>query len=194
MTADTVNNSSSNSNSLLDEFHSSNLNPPLLQSLLVKLLSHPTIFNGFNDILNLPSVQSTLAKMDDEKRSALITTVQLFAYGTISDYFDVKNKDETGVWILNDAQIEKLRMLSVVSIARGQIDGSVVSSSSSSSGGNDVEMMSADTSSPSKAQKKSKRRNKKDGNDMLSISYAKLGKRNIISIVRLFWGPMIIVD
>lgn len=45
-----------------------------------------------------------------------MSTVKLFAFGTIRDYAELKDKD--AVWTLTDAQLEKLRMLSVVSIAR----------------------------------------------------------------------------
>ena len=151
------------SNNLLDEFHSSTLNPPLLQSLLVKLLSHPKILNGFLDVLKIPSVQACLSKMDEGKRTALIKTIELFAYGTIHEYYELKATDS--VWTLNDAQLEKLSMLSVASIARKQIDG--INNSTST----DVDMMTDSSTAPIK---KNKRKSKGGTNDMLSISYAKL--------------------
>ena len=150
-------------NNLLDEFHSSTLNPPLLQSLLVKLLSHPKILNGFLDVLKIPSVQACLSKMDEGKRTALIKTIELFAYGTIHEYYELKATDS--VWTLNDAQLEKLSMLSVASIARKQIDG--INNSTST----DVDMMTDSSTAPIK---KNKRKSKGGTNDMLSISYAKL--------------------
>ena len=153
------------SNNLLDEFHSSTLNPPLLQSLLVKLLSHPKILNGFLDVM--PTVQACLSKMEDGKRAALIKTIELFAYGTIHEYYELKATDS--VWTLNDAQLEKLSMLSVASIARKQIDGINNSSPSTT----DVDMMT-DTTNIAAPTKKNKRKNKGGTNDMLSISYAKL--------------------
>lgn len=153
------------SNNLLDEFHSSTLNPPLLQSLLVKLLSHPKILNGFLDVLKIPTVQVCLSKMEEGKRTALIKTIELFAYGTIHEYYELKATDS--VWTLNDAQLEKLSMLSVASIARKQIDG--INNPSST----DVDMMT-DTNTTAAVPTKKKRKNKGGTNDILSISYAKL--------------------
>ena len=130
--------SSSSSTTLLDEFHSSKspLSPALLHSLLQRLLTHPRIHNGFVDILQLPSVHSTLENMDPAKRDSLVTTVKLFAFGTIQEYQELKEKNQ--VWTLSDAQLDKLRMLSVVNVARrGQIK-------SSSREKTDVEMMPSD--------------------------------------------------
>lgn len=109
---------------LVDEFRSSKspLSPALLHSLLQRFLTHPRIHNGFIDILQLPSVQSALENMDEAKRDSLVATVKLFAFGTIQEYHDLKEKDGDAVWTLTDAQLDKLRMLSVVSVARrGQI-------------------------------------------------------------------------
>ncbi|KAL7536984.1 hypothetical protein ACHAXR_007519 [Thalassiosira sp. AJA248-18] len=179
MTANNIN--------LLDEFRSPSLSPSLLQSLLHRLLSHPKIFNGYVDILKLPSVQETLGKMTDEQRAMLVRTVELFAYGTVKDYYALKEKKGSEeVWALNDAQLEKLRMLSVASIAREQIDrfhycggGGTAVSSSSSSG--DVEMTddattTAKPKSSSKSSKKGKKnKNKKKNKEgMLSIPYSHL--------------------
>lgn len=94
-----------------------------MHSLLQRLLSHPRILNGFIDILQLPSVQSALENMDEAKRNSLVATVKLFAFGTIREYYELKEKDL--VLTLTDAQLDKLRMLSVVSVARrGQIKSS----------------------------------------------------------------------
>ena len=116
--------SSSSGKPLIDEFHSSkSLSPALLHSLLQRLLSHPRVLNGFIDILQLPSVQSALENMDEAKRNSLVATVKLFAFGTIREYYELKEKDL--VLTLTDAQLDKLRMLSVVSVARrGQIKSS----------------------------------------------------------------------
>jgi len=60
--------------------------------------------------------------MDEAKRDSLIATVKLFAFGTIQEYLELKEKNGDAVWTLTDAQLDKLRMLSVVSVARrGQI-------------------------------------------------------------------------
>jgi len=108
---------------LIEEFYpSKSLSPALLHSLLQRLLSHPRIHNGFVDILQLPSVQSALENMDEAKRDSLIATVKLFAFGTIQEYLELKEKNGDAVWTLTDAQLDKLRMLSVVSVARrGQL-------------------------------------------------------------------------
>ena len=156
------------SNNLLDEFHSSTLNPPLLQSLLVKLLSHPKILNGFLDVLKIPTVQACLSKMDEGKRTALIKTIELFAYGTIHEYYELKSQNPELVWTLNDNQVEKLSTLSVASIVRKQIDG--INSPSTS----DVDMMTDTNTTAVAPTKKNKRKSSKGTNDMLSISYAKL--------------------
>ena len=130
-------------------------------------------------MLKLPSVIETLSKMDEGKRATLVRTVQLFAYGTVKEYYELKQQKDDQVWTLNDAQLEKLRMLSVVSIARSQIDGATTSSSGGEGGG-DVEMMATDSISntaPTKNGGRKKKKNKKGGRNgdmLLSISYAKL--------------------
>mmetsp|Transcript_17067 Transcript_17067/g.36878 ORF Transcript_17067/g.36878 Transcript_17067/m.36878 type:complete len:372 (+) Transcript_17067:86-1201(+) len=167
------------SSGLLDEFRSASLNPQLLQSLLHRLLSHPKIHNGFVDVLKLPSVRKTLDELDDGKRTALVKTVELFAFGTVREYHRLKEEGgESVVWTLNDVQLEKLRMLSVASIARGQIeefhsevDGGVVLSSS---GCGDVEMTDNAPFRQQKLNKTEKGKKKKDGNGMLSIPYYRL--------------------
>mmetsp|Transcript_12550 Transcript_12550/g.26636 ORF Transcript_12550/g.26636 Transcript_12550/m.26636 type:complete len:283 (-) Transcript_12550:558-1406(-) len=133
---------------LLAELHSpatpTSLTPTLLTTLLHRVFSHPKIFRGFVDILNFPSVQITLGQMPEKKRRELIRTVELFGFGTIRDYYEIKrrekeggstitgddNNDEfVGVWTLTEVQLEKLRMLSVVTIIRRQIMGTEVTSS-----------------------------------------------------------------
>ncbi|KAL9187093.1 hypothetical protein ACHAXT_010813 [Thalassiosira profunda] len=146
---------------LLDELRSPSLSPSLLPPLLHKLFSHPKIHNGFVDILSYPSVRAALANMDDGKRSALVKTVELFAFGTVSQYFSLREKEE--VWALNDAQLEKLRMLSVVSIAREQIENGPRKDA-------DVEM--ADDA-PRRRSKGKKGKRKPDGG-VLAVPYARL--------------------
>ena len=148
---------SAQTTSLLEEFRASSLSPPLLQSLLHKLLSHPKIFNGFSDVLGLPAVQSCLAGMDDAKRGQLVRTVELFAWGTVRDYHALREKD--GVWSLNDAQLEKLRMLSAVSVARDRVDRH-------NREDNDVEMAGSPPRRP--------RRSPRKDSSVLSVPYAAL--------------------
>eukprot|EP00581_Thalassiosira_minuscula_P009978 CAMPEP_0183710214 /NCGR_PEP_ID=MMETSP0737-20130205/6010_1 /TAXON_ID=385413 /ORGANISM="Thalassiosira miniscula, Strain CCMP1093" /LENGTH=306 /DNA_ID=CAMNT_0025938443 /DNA_START=61 /DNA_END=978 /DNA_ORIENTATION=- len=156
---------------LFDEFRSSSLNPSLLQSLLHRLLSHPKIHNGFVDVLKLPSVQDAISKITDEsKRAALIKTVELFAFGTINEYYELQERGE--VWTLNEAQLEKLRMLSVVSIAGRRI-GAFHSSLPE-----DVEMIDdASKLTKSKTKKKNNKKKKKKKSkeeSLLSVSYSQL--------------------
>ena len=103
------------------------------------MLSNPQMFNGFIDILKLPSVRSTLSRTlsnnydssgeseDPQKRrrqEALIRTLELFAYGTVGEYYDLMAATTTHecessskvVWTLNEVMLEKLRMLTVVSV------------------------------------------------------------------------------
>ena len=64
--------------------------------------------------------------MDESKRCALVNTIKLFGFGTLREYYELKNGAESssgeggsgGVWTLTDAQLEKLRMLSVVTVVR----------------------------------------------------------------------------
>lgn len=112
--------------------------------------------------------------------------MELFAHGTIKDYYQLKEKGE--VWTLSDSQLEKLRMLSVVSFIREQREtnhsSGVQSGGGSSStpsgacvgGGTDVEMMAglALKKSPPKKDK----RNKQDR--VLSVSYSRLASELLI--------------
>lgn len=147
-----------NLNDLLSEFSSPSLSPSLLQSLLHRLLSHPSIHNGFVDVLSLPSVQAALS--NNPQRDVIVRTVELFGFGTIEDYFESKD----AVWDLNDAQLEKLRMLSVVSIARRRIDGDLVIYG-------DVDM-TADSAKAVSKDRKSRRAIGK--HSILSIPYSEL--------------------
>ena len=162
--------------SLIDEFRTPTaLSPSLLQSLLHRLFSHPKIYNGFIEILKLPSVQNTLSGMDDKARSTLVRTVELFAFGTIGEYYELKERGE--VWTLNEAQLDKLRMLTVVSLARGQVDDYYSNLSTSLSG--DVQEMAVDDEAGAAATKQNRKRGKKkskskDDGGMLSIPYSRL--------------------
>ncbi|KAL3795919.1 hypothetical protein HJC23_002190 [Cyclotella cryptica] len=147
-----------NVNDLLSEFNSPSLSSSLLQSLLHRLLSHPSIHNGFVDVLNLPSVQAALE--NNPQREIIVRTVELFGFGTIEEYYELKD----AVWDLNEAQLEKLRMLSVVSIARRRIDGDSVLDG-------DVDMIAPSTTAASKHRKSRRSKGKKS---VLSIPYSEL--------------------
>ncbi|KAL7461043.1 hypothetical protein ACHAXS_001480 [Conticribra weissflogii] len=158
---------------LLAELHSpatpTSLTPALLTSLLHRVFSHPKIFRGFVDILNFPAVQTSLGQMPEKKKRELIRTVELFGFGTIRDYYEIKRRekhggnsftsddvdddDTVGVWTLNEMQLEKLRMLSVVTIIRRHVMGTEA------------------TSSKKKAPTRKKRRDK---TNTLTISYQHL--------------------
>ncbi len=117
------------------------MSPSLLHSLIHRLLSHPNIFSGFVDVLMLPNVMNALNGMDANRRGALIRTVRLFAFGTIGQYLDARRRsnsdDGDGVWKLNDAQFEKLRMLTVATVVRRHVEGSLPASSDDVCGGDD---------------------------------------------------------
>jgi hypothetical protein len=106
---------------LLLELASPSLSPSLLQPLLHRLFSHPSIYNGFVPILELPSVRSALAHSSDAQRRAIVRTVQLFGYGCINDYHEALTSGNDAVMTLNDAQLDKLRMLTVISILKDRI-------------------------------------------------------------------------
>lgn len=82
--------------------------------------------------------------MPEKKKRELIRTVELFGFGTIRDYYEIKRREKegasmitgngdhdefVGVWTLNEVQLEKLRMLSVVTIIRSQLMGTEATSS-----------------------------------------------------------------
>ena len=106
-----------------------------LESTIQRMLSHPQMFNGFIDILKLPVVQSTLStltnnisdpqKQKQRRHDALIRTLELFAYGSVGEYHDLISKEEGGggVWSLNEVMLEKLRMLTVVSVVARRVNG-----------------------------------------------------------------------
>ena len=88
--------------------------------------------------------------MDESKRCALVNTIKLFGFGTLREYYELKNdsgeggEGSGGVWTLTDAQLEKLRMLSVVTVVR-QFYQTKRQQKEEQEGGADVEMMDSGT-------------------------------------------------
>ena len=77
---------------------------------------------------------SSLEGEDAQKRrrkEALIRTLELFAYGTVGEYYDLtaNEGEHKVVWTLNEVMLEKLRLLTVVSV--------VTNASQTSNGGKD---------------------------------------------------------
>lgn len=147
---------------LLSEFTSPSLSPSLLQSLLHRLFADPTIHNGFIDLLNLPSVQAALT--NNPQRDIIVRTIELFGCGTVVDYYELKDQ----VWSLNEVQLEKLRMLSVVSVVKRRMEDA-------RGVGGDVDM--ANESKPTASQRWSRRRTNKNKNGVLSIPYSELATK-----------------
>ena len=146
---------------LLSEFASPSLSPSLLQSLLHRLLSDPSIHNGFIDILNLPTVQSALA--NNPQRDVIVRTLELFGYGTVDEYYESKDMFMN----LNDVQLEKLMMLSVVSVVTQRIDDAR---------GVDGDVHMADSkSAASPKPRRTRQIKRKDG--LLFISYSELSTK-----------------
>ena len=157
------------------------------------MLSHPHMFNGFIDSLKLPVVRETLASLsgnNERRRDALIRTVELFAYGTVGEYYDLISPaaataaatapgDNKPVWTLNDVMLEKLRMLTVVSVVSRRVGGV-----EGGCGGRDVEMnvemKMADAALSERSQTKKKQNSSRRKNTtraaetMLSIPYSRL--------------------
>ena len=155
---------SSTTTDLLSEFSSPSLSPSLLQSLLHRLLSDPSIHNGFIDILHLPTVQSALA--NNPQRDVIVRTLELFGYGTVDEYYELKD----AVMNLNDVQLEKLRMLSVVSVAKQRIEDA-----RGTSDGDDVDMTDSKPVASPKKLNRTTRTKRNDG--LLSISYSELATK-----------------
>ena len=87
-------------------------------------------------------MSASLAQLPQEKRDVVVRTVELFAFGTVGEYERCRQQsggDDDVVWTLNEAQLEKLRMLSVVTVVRGQIEQA---SSSRGEGNGGINMLS----------------------------------------------------
>lgn len=73
------------------------------RAVIAKLLQDPELFSGYNQ------VKSMLGPSADVK---LTRTLDLFSYGTISDYF----RDPGSFMVLTELQVNKLRQLTALSV------------------------------------------------------------------------------
>lgn len=77
-------------------------NPSTLRAIVLKVLSHPQIFCGFDRL-------KSIVKPNNED-SQLLETLDLFSYGTYQDYSNNKDKYLS----LNEQQLSKLRQLTIL--------------------------------------------------------------------------------
>ncbi|CAG9466852.1 unnamed protein product [Pedinophyceae sp. YPF-701] len=82
-----------------------------LVRLATDATSHPDVF-GFGELLDVPRVRQLATSAEAQPALRLL---ELFAYGTLADYRAGK-----GLPPLSDAQLLKLRQLTLASVARGQ--------------------------------------------------------------------------
>jgi len=82
-----------------------------LAALIKEAMIAPTIFH-YEEILSHPNV-TEMAASDDSEVEPLINTLRLFTYGSYEDYI----ADQQKFLVLSMEQIEKLRLLSLMSIA-----------------------------------------------------------------------------
>ena len=78
----------------------------MLEQVIDQVFSHPQI-HVFGEFLSLPNINSINAKM--------LATLQLFAYGTFPDF----EKDQTKFISLKPPQLQKLKLITLASIASG---------------------------------------------------------------------------
>jgi len=83
-----------------------------LANLIEQALMAPSIFH-YENVLNHPNVIALAERTDVPDVHKLINTLKLFTYGCFEDYIAEQNK----VNLLSLEQIEKLRLLSLMSIA-----------------------------------------------------------------------------
>mmetsp|Transcript_16523 Transcript_16523/g.40384 ORF Transcript_16523/g.40384 Transcript_16523/m.40384 type:complete len:282 (-) Transcript_16523:898-1743(-) len=76
--------------------------PSTLRAIVLKVLSHPQIFCGFDELKAIVK-----PKVED---SQLLETLDLFSYGDYQDYSQNKEK----YLLLNDQQLSKLRQLTIL--------------------------------------------------------------------------------
>ena len=123
----------------------SNPNPSYIHSIILKCLSDPNVYVGFNEITTLPFIQSCLLNNESSSSSSsssikngqvLWNTLELFSYGTFLDYKNKKGQEDSSTgnnnnnnnnnkyYIkLNDVQEMKLKVLTVVSVVQNILDG-----------------------------------------------------------------------
>jgi len=91
--------------------------PYEIRAVIHQALSHDTVYNGFAELLALPSVQK-LKKTGNNNNSdhePSLRTLELFAYGTYLDFIQAK---EDTYLPLTSKQIHKLKKLSIISLVQ----------------------------------------------------------------------------
>ena len=89
---------------------SANANVATIRTVVLKALSEPRVFTGFDEIKQILEPKLSTQSTDGE---ALLRTLDLFSYGTHSDYV----KASRGTFLtLNDSQIHKLRQLTLLTL------------------------------------------------------------------------------
>jgi hypothetical protein len=84
---------------------------PTIRALVMKVLSHPSIFCGFHQIST--ALQAGLGQ--NPEGQLLQNTLELFSYGRLSDY----ESAPAGKYLaLTDSQLYKLRQLTILSIVQ----------------------------------------------------------------------------
>lgn len=103
-------------------------NPAYIHSIILKAISDDCVHAGFSEISALPLVQQTLQEYSTGK--SILRTLDLFSYESFLDYTSAlltatnnDDCDETRTYVkLNDAQVMKLKLLTVVSIVQQTLD------------------------------------------------------------------------
>ena len=79
-------------------------NVSTVRAIILKVFSHPEIFNGFDQLAS----KISSSNIND---AALLKTLELFSYGTYGDY-----QQNPSLYLpLNDSQVHKLKQLTVLS-------------------------------------------------------------------------------
>jgi len=79
-----------------------------------RVLSHPKVFSGFADLMDMPNIQTLFSsETSTEEQKALWNTLELFAYGNMMDY---KSAPKGKYLNLTSLQEYKLKQLTIVSL------------------------------------------------------------------------------
>ncbi len=97
-------------------------------AIIQKALSDSDLYTGFAQLRSLPTVQQLNLKLAPNQSHPLINTLDLFSYGTYADYASAQE----GTYIsLTDAQLYKLKALSVISAVHQNCQKSSISNNDS---------------------------------------------------------------
>lgn len=92
---------------------SANSNISTIRTVVLKSLSDPRIFCGFDEIKQV--LQPALTSLGTAEGDTILRTLDLFSYGNYSDY----TKAPTGYYLaLSDTQVFKLRQLTVLTMVQ----------------------------------------------------------------------------